>query len=84
MQETCRDNGHHVQFAIASILSSFETAWLQGIDLYTQHKERVTAAMELLSLQLNTNNMNGINNGEVTKNRFNTLEIGLPPRTSSG
>jgi hypothetical protein len=76
MQESCRDNGHHGQFAIAAALQALETAYLQGENLYEEHQERMTAAMELLALQLTTNNMQGACEGEVTNSRFNTLEVG--------
>jgi len=75
-QESCRDNGHHAQFAIAAALSALETAYLQGVDLYTEHQERMVDAMELMALQLNSNDMQGACNGEVTADRYNTLEIG--------
>lgn len=75
-QESCRDNGHHAQFAIAAALSALETAYLQGVDLYTPHQERMVDAMELMALQLNSNDMQGACGGAVTADRYNTLEIG--------
>lgn len=81
-QETCRDNGHHTQFAIAAALSALETAYLQGVDLYTPHQERMVAAMELLALQLSSRDMQGTCTINTTTNRhgdddrYNTLEIG--------
>jgi hypothetical protein len=76
MQETCRDNGHHGQFAIAAALEALETAYLQGVDLYTPNQERMVDAMELLAKQLNTKDMQGTCAGAVTEDRYNTLEVG--------
>lgn len=75
-QESCRDNGHHTQFAIAAALAALETAYIQGVDLYTPNQERMVDAMELLALQLSSRNMQGTCGGAVTASRFNTLEIG--------
>jgi len=76
-QETCRDNLHHAQFAIAAALSAMETAWLQGVDLYTPHQARMTAAMELMGKQLSSGDMQGVcANAVTTADRYNTLEIG--------
>lgn len=75
-QETCRDNLHHAQFAIAAALAALETAWLQRVDLYTPHQERMVDAMKLMALQLNSQSMQGTCGGEVTLDRYNTLEIG--------
>jgi hypothetical protein len=80
--ESCRDNGHHLQFAIAGALSALETAYIQGVDLYTPNQERMVDAMELLSLQLSSKSMQGAcpNNSTRWKydddDRYNTLEIG--------
>ncbi len=44
-QETCRDFGHTGWgFSAASHVS--ETAWIQGIDLYAEMRERMTKALE--------------------------------------
>ncbi len=75
-QETCRDNNHHAQFAIAAALSALETAYLQGVDLYTPNQTRMVAAMELMGKQLATGDMQGVCGGAVTGDRYNTLEIG--------
>lgn len=75
-QETCRDNGHHAQFAIAAALAALETAYLQGVDLYTPNQKRMVAAMELMALQLSSKEMQGTCGGMVTGDRYNTLEIG--------
>lgn len=44
-QESCRDLGH-MSYGLASILNTAETAFIQGIDLYTEQLPRLTAAME--------------------------------------
>jgi hypothetical protein len=80
-QELCRDNGHHAQFAIAAALSALETAYLQGVDLYSVHQERMIDAMELMALQLSSKDMQGVCSGTTTDqhgdgDRYNTLEIG--------
>jgi len=77
-QETCRDNGHHTQFALASAIHAAEVAWNQGVDIYTPNTARFSAAMELLATQINTANMQGtcLNNAATT-NLFNTWEVGF-------
>jgi uncharacterized protein YjdB len=79
-QESCRDWGHHAQFAIGAALSAAEIAWHQGVDIYAAQEKRYVAAIELMSLQLLTGKMQGTcagNNGNTNTNRFNTLEIGF-------
>jgi len=77
-QETCRDNGHHAQFGLASALHAAEIAWNQGVDVYTPQMKRYTAAMELMSRQLLTGDMQGTCADEVsTKNIFDTFEVGF-------
>lgn len=77
-QETCRDNGHHTQFALASAIHAAEIAWNQGVDVYTLHATRFTAAMELLATQINTAEMQGTcRNNAATTNLFNTWEVGF-------
>ncbi|MBK7215483.1 MAG: alginate lyase family protein [Bacteroidales bacterium] len=76
-QETCRDNNHHSQYALASALHAAEAAWHQGVDLYTPNTKRFTDAMELMALQINTGNMQGIcKDNTSTSEVFNTWEIG--------
>lgn len=76
-QETCRDNGHHAQFALGSALHSVEVAWNQGVDVYTVYQERFTAALELLALQLTSGSMQGTcSNESPTSDRYDTFEIG--------
>jgi hypothetical protein len=77
-QETCRDNGHHAQFGLASALHAAEIAWNQGVDVYTPETKRYTAALELMSRQLLTGDMQGTCGDEVaTKNIFSTFEVGF-------
>jgi hypothetical protein len=77
-QETCRDNGHHAQFGLASALHAAEIAWNQGVDVYTPHMRRYTAAMELLARQLLTGDMQGTcKDGRATSNIFDTFEVGF-------
>lgn len=76
-QETCRDNNHHAQYALASTLHITETAWHQGIDLYTSNTKRLTDAMELMALQLTTGDMQGTCFNKVTTSDiYDTWEIG--------
>lgn len=44
-QETCR-NFMHVGYSLAATAHIAETAWHQGIDLYTEEADRLTAALE--------------------------------------
>lgn len=77
-QETCRDNGHHAQYGLASALHSAEIAWNQGVDVYARQATRYVAAMELLSQQLLTGDMQGIcPNPAATRNLFDTFEVGF-------
>lgn len=76
-QETCRDNGHHAQYGLASALHAAEVAWNQGVDVYSKHSERFVAALELLATQILTDDMQGtcINNFP-TSDLYDTWEIG--------
>ena len=76
-QETCRDNGHHSQFALGSALHAAEVAWHQGVDMYSENQERYTAAMELLATQLLTGSMQGVCGNDIpTADRYDTWEVG--------
>jgi hypothetical protein len=44
-QETCRDLGH-TQYGLAAIINGAETAWIQGVDLFTEQKKRIVAGLE--------------------------------------
>jgi hypothetical protein len=77
-QETCRDNGHHAQFALGSALHAAEIAWHQGVDIYSSETARFTAALELLASQFATGNMQGTcANLSPTGDRYDTWEIGF-------
>jgi hypothetical protein len=76
-QETCRDNGHHSQFALGSALHAAEVAWHQGVDVYTENQERYTAAMELMATQLLTGSMQGTcSDNTSSPDRYDTWEVG--------
>jgi hypothetical protein len=76
-QETCRDNGHHTQFAMASALNAAEIAWHQGVDVYGEFQDRYIASMELLADELNTGSMKGVSaNNAATADLYDTFEVG--------
>jgi len=76
-QETCRDNGHHAQFALGSAIHAAEVAFHQGTDVYSKYQERLTTAMELMALQFNSGDMQGTcSDDSPTADRFSTWEIG--------
>ena len=75
-QETCRDNGHHSQFALGSALHVAEVAWNQGVDIYTPNRARLTAALELMASQLLSGSFETCPETTATRNRFNTWEVG--------
>jgi hypothetical protein len=75
-QETCRDNGHHAQFALGSAVHAAEVAWHQGVDIYTADSTRYAAALELMATQLLTGSMQGTcGNDTATADRFDTWEV---------
>ena len=51
-QETCRDL-RHLQYGLAGIINSAETAHLQGVDLYGEEAERLQAGLEFHAKYLN-------------------------------
>jgi hypothetical protein len=76
-QETCRDNAHHAQYAMASAFQAAEVAWHQGVDVYTPHQKRFTATLELMGKQIATGSMQGTcADDATTSSRFATWEIG--------
>ncbi len=82
-QETCRDNGHHVQFALGSAIHAAEIAWHQGVDVYSTHQARFVAASELLAKQISSGSMQGACADNVTlsttgglADTYNTFEVG--------
>ncbi len=76
-QESCRDNNHHTQFAMASALHAAEVAWNQGVDVYTENTQRYIAVMELMATQFLTGKMQGTCSDNVTTGEiFDTWEVG--------
>ncbi|MFM7022814.1 MAG: sugar-binding protein, partial [Flavobacteriales bacterium] len=86
-QETCRlggnyngqgnDNGHHAQYALCAALHAAEIAWNQGVDVYGENQDRYVAALELLSIQLTSGQMqNTCADNVTTKDLYNTFEVG--------
>ena len=76
-QESCRDNGHHAQFALGSALHASEVAWHQGVDVYSGNQARYTAAMELMAAQFLAGSMLGVSRNDVaTPDRYATWEVG--------
>jgi hypothetical protein len=76
-QETCRDNGHHAQYGLASALHAAEVAWNQGVDVYAENSDRFVAALELLAAQMLTGDMQGTCvNTFATTDLYDTWEIG--------
>ena len=76
-QETCRDNGHHAQYALGSALHAAEVAWHQGVDVYTENQKRYTAAMELMAAQFLYGSMLGVCSQDTpATERYNTWEVG--------
>ena len=77
-QETCRDNNHHAQFAMASALHAAEVAWNQGVDVYTENSDRYTSVMELIALQILTGEMQGTcSDNATTVEYIGTWEVGF-------
>jgi len=52
-QETCRDFGH-VQMGLASLINAAETAYIQGVDLYSEAQERLVPTLEFHTGYLTT------------------------------
>ena len=76
-QETCRDNGHHAQFGLGSAIHAAEVAWHQGVDVYAEHQERYTSAMELMAKQFLTGSMQGVCRNDVADaDRYDSWEVG--------
>lgn len=76
-QETCRDNNHHAQFAMSAALGAMETAWHQGVDVYTTYQTRMVAALELMGLQCSSGQMqNTCANNSTSGDVYDTWEIG--------
>jgi chitodextrinase len=52
-QETCRDTSH-VAMGFASLFDAAETAHVQGVDLYSDQKDRLAAGLENVTHLINT------------------------------
>jgi len=79
MQESCRDFGHHAQYAMASGLHAAEVAWNQGVDVYGDNTTRYVATLELLAGQLLSGSMGGVcssGNTAASNDLYDTWEIG--------
>ncbi|MES1187709.1 MAG: alginate lyase family protein [Myxococcales bacterium] len=76
-QESCRDNGHHAQFGLSGALGAMETAWHQGIDVYSSYQPRMIASLELMGLQGSSGSMQGTCANDATSaDVYDTWEIG--------
>ena len=64
-QETCRDNGHHVQFAVDAAFDCAEIDYHQGSPntLYASYQTYLLPALELLAHQFVSNSTCGACNG---------------------
>jgi hypothetical protein len=76
-QETCRDNNHHSQFGMSGAFGAMETAWHQGVDLYSTYQTRMVAVEELMALQSFSGSMQGAcSNNAASADVYATWEIG--------
>jgi hypothetical protein len=76
-QESCRDNNHHAQFGLSGALGAMETAWHQGVDVYTTYQARMVASLELMGLQGSSGSMQGTCANDATSaDVYDTWEIG--------
>lgn len=79
-QESCRDYGHHAQYAMASALHGAEVAWNQGVDVYGQNQERYIAVLELMAKQLLTGSMQNacsVSDIAASDDLYDTWEVGF-------
>ena len=77
-QETCRDNNHHAQFGLSGAVGAMETAYHQGVDLYSMYQNRIVSTMELMGLQCSSGDMQGVAlNNTTTSDVYDTWEIGF-------
>jgi hypothetical protein len=75
-QETCRDFTH-TGMGLASTLNAAETALIQGVNLYSEQKSRLTAAMEFHAGYLNGQAVpSWLCGGKLTLGKVPTWEIG--------
>ncbi|MFE6335641.1 alginate lyase family protein [Streptomyces sp. NPDC057806] len=76
-QESCRDF-RHVGYSVAATAHIAETAWHQGVDLYGEAEERLTAALELHARhQLGEPVPAWLCGGRVERNMGPDLEVAL-------
>ncbi|MGW3287605.1 alginate lyase family protein [Streptomyces sp. NPDC001002] len=76
-QETCR-NFKHVGYSLAATAHIAETAWHQGVDLYGEVKDRLTAALAFHArYQLGENPPAWLCGGKVDRNMGPDLEVAL-------
>lgn len=76
-QETCR-NFKHIEYALAATAHIAETAWHQGIDLYREIRERLTAALEFhAGYQLGEPAPSWLCHGTLERNMGPDLEVAV-------
>lgn len=76
-QETCR-NFMHIGYSLASTAHIAETAWHQGVDLYGEQADRLTAALEFHArYQLGAKPPKWLCGGKVTRTMGPDVEVAL-------
>jgi len=80
-QETCRDNGHHIQFALDAAVECAEIDYHQGSlnNFYATYQTSLVPALELLAQQFYTNSSCGVCSGawDPQNQVLDTFEIGF-------
>jgi hypothetical protein len=80
-QETCRDNGHHVQFALDAAVECAEIDYHQGSPaaMYSNYQTMLVPALELLAHQFVSNSPCGTCSGawDPQNQKLDTFEIGF-------
>ncbi len=75
-QETCRDFGH-TQMGLGAMINAAETARIQGVNLYSEQKTRIVAALEFHAKYLNGAPIpSSLCGGKLTLTRVPMWEIG--------
>jgi len=75
-QETCRDFGH-TQMGLGAMINAAETARIQGVNLYSEQKTRIVAALESHAKYLNGAPIpSSLCGGKLTLTRVPMWEIG--------
>ncbi len=72
-QESCSDT-QHVQIALAATINAAETAYIQGVDLYTPAAIRLTGSLEYLARMLQ-----GVHNNALSDNPKHKAQVPIPP-----